>query len=279
MNQKVAVIGTGRMGSALAAALLNKGFATTVWNRTAAKTDATVPVGSARGEGYSRGRGASGCGDLLRRPEIEPALRGKILVQLSSGTPDEARQMQSWAGPLGIEYLDGAIMSYPVGIGKPEGTVLYSGSEELFKRVKPVLLAFGDNATFAGDEIGHASALDVAALIWAMSAMMGFLEGYIICEAENMPVERYMQLVKGLMPVLESLVADLYARVRAKDYGNTQAALETWAVGPREVIGWCKAHLVDHSIADPQLLLIEKAVAAGKGQADFAYLYEVLKRV
>ena len=215
---------------------------------------------------------------LLRRPEIEPALRGKILVQLSSGTPDEARQMQSWARPLGIEYLDGAIMSYPVGIGKPEGTVLYSGSEELFKRVKPVLLAFGDNATFAGDEIGHASALDVAALIWAMSAMMGFLEGYIICEAENMPVERYMQLVKGLMPVLESLVADLYARVRAKDYGNTQAALETWAVGPREVIGWCKAHLVDHSIADPQLLLIEKAVAAGKGQADFAYLYEVLKK-
>jgi hypothetical protein len=35
---------------------------------------------------------------------------------------------------------------------------------------------------------------------------------------------------------------------------------------------------VDHTIADPQLLLIEKAVAAGKGQADFAYLYEVLKR-
>ena len=131
---------------------------------------------------------------------------------------------------------------------------------------------------FVGDEIGHASALDVAALIWAMSAMVGFLQGYVICEAENMPVERYMQLVKALMPVLESLVADLYARVRGKDYGNTQAALETWAVGPREVIGWCKAHGVDHSIADPQLLLIEKAVKAGKGQADLAYLYEVLKR-
>jgi len=87
---------------------------------------------------------------LLRRPEIEPALRGKILVQLSSGTPDEARQMQSWARPLGIEYLDGAIMSYPVGIGKPEGTVLYSGSEELFKCVKPVLLAFGPGRSSAG---------------------------------------------------------------------------------------------------------------------------------
>lgn len=30
MNQKVTVIGTGRMGSALATALFSKGFATTV---------------------------------------------------------------------------------------------------------------------------------------------------------------------------------------------------------------------------------------------------------
>jgi len=39
MNEKVTVIGAGRMGSALAAALSNKGFVTTVWNRTAAKTE------------------------------------------------------------------------------------------------------------------------------------------------------------------------------------------------------------------------------------------------
>jgi len=34
MNQKVTVIGAGRMGSALAAALYKRGFDTTVWNRT-----------------------------------------------------------------------------------------------------------------------------------------------------------------------------------------------------------------------------------------------------
>ena len=154
MNQRVAVIGTGRMGSALAAALMNKGFVTTVWNRTVAKTE---PLS---GLGVRIANIAEAVGDadvvivnvnnydstmqLLRRPEMESALRGKILVQLSSGTPDEARGMQSWARPLAIEYLDGAIMSYPVGIGKPEGTVLYSGSEQLFEHVKPVLLAFGE---------------------------------------------------------------------------------------------------------------------------------------
>jgi 3-hydroxyisobutyrate dehydrogenase-like beta-hydroxyacid dehydrogenase len=38
MNQRVTVTGTGRMGSALAAALFSKGFATITWNRTASKT-------------------------------------------------------------------------------------------------------------------------------------------------------------------------------------------------------------------------------------------------
>lgn len=289
MDRKVTVIGTGRMGSALAVALLHKGLVTTAWNRTAAKAEPLsrlgVRVAKTMLEALDQAEvvvvnvdSYHSTFQLLRHPEIEAALRGKNLVQLSSGTPDDAREMQSWARPLGIEYLDGAIMSYPVGIGKPEGTVLYSGPEELFQRVKPVLLAFGDNAMFVGDEIGHASALDVALLIWATSAMTGFLQGYIVCEAENMPVEKYLQLIKGLMPVLESVVADLFARAGTREYGNTQAALETWAVGPREMIDWCKAHGVDHSIADPQLLLIEKAVKAGKGQADFAYLYEVLKK-
>ena len=45
MNQRVAVIGTGRMGSALVAALLNKGFVTTVWNRTAPKTEPLSRLG------------------------------------------------------------------------------------------------------------------------------------------------------------------------------------------------------------------------------------------
>jgi 3-hydroxyisobutyrate dehydrogenase-like beta-hydroxyacid dehydrogenase len=163
MNRKVAVIGTGRMGAALATALLNKGFATTVWNRTAVKTEPLSRLGVHVAKDILEAVGQAdvvivninsyeSTTQLLWRPEIESALRSKILVQLSTGTPDEARKMRSWAQPLGIEYLDGAIMSWPVAIGKPEGTVLYSGSEELFNRAKLVLLAFGDNAMFVGDE-------------------------------------------------------------------------------------------------------------------------------
>ncbi len=61
--------------------------------------------------------------------------------------------MESWAQPHGIEYLDDAILGNPIDIGKPQVIALYSGSDELFNRVKAILLAFGDNAMFVGKEI------------------------------------------------------------------------------------------------------------------------------
>jgi hypothetical protein len=88
----------------------------------------------------------------------------------------------------------------------------------------------------------------------------------------------YLQVIKQFMPAIEAALADLCDKIQSKDYGNTQAALETCAVAPRELIGWCEKHRVNHTFADPQLLLIERAVKAGKGRWDFAYLYEVLKQ-
>ena len=289
MNQKVTVIGAGRMGSALAAALYKRGFDTTVWNRTSSKTESLSRLGLRVAPTVLEAVGDAeivivninnyeSTNQLLRQKAIESALRGKVLVQLSSGTPDEAREMESWARPRGINYLDGAIINYPVDIGKPQGTVLYSGPDELFNRVKPVLLAFGDNAMFVGKEIGQASATDIAALSFCMGAFLGFIQGYIVYEAENLPVAGYLQVIKTLMPAIEPALADLCQKIQSRDYGNTQASLETWTVAPRELIGWCEKHGVNHTFADPQLRLIERAVKAGKGKLDLAYLYEVLKQ-
>ena len=80
---------------------------------------------------------------------------------------------------------------------------------------------------FVGKEIGQASATDVAGLSFAMGAMLGFLHGYIVYEAENLPVDGYLQVVKKFMPAIEATLADLCDKIQGKNYGNTQAALET----------------------------------------------------
>jgi 3-hydroxyisobutyrate dehydrogenase-like beta-hydroxyacid dehydrogenase len=106
MNQKVTVIGTDRMGSALAAALFNKGFATTVWNRTASKTEALSRLGLGVAPSLPDAVGQADVVivninnyntalQLLRHPEMDSALRGKAIVQLTTSTPDEARKLES----------------------------------------------------------------------------------------------------------------------------------------------------------------------------------------
>jgi 3-hydroxyisobutyrate dehydrogenase-like beta-hydroxyacid dehydrogenase len=289
VNQKATVIGTGRMGSALATALFDKGFVTTVWNRTVSKTEPLARLGLRAAQSVLEAVNAADAiivnvlnydstKQLLRHPEIESALRGRILVQLTTGTPDEAKEMDSWARAHGIEYLDGAILSYPMNIGKPEATVLYSGPEELFNRVKPVLLAFGDNAMLVGNEIGQASALDIAVMAaFCANTMFGFLYGYIVCEAEKLSVGRYLQFVKSLLPVVGMTLDDMCGKLQQKDYNGDQASLEAWSVAPKELVQWCREHGVDHSMITPQLLLFERAIKAGKGQSDFSYFYEVLK--
>jgi 3-hydroxyisobutyrate dehydrogenase-like beta-hydroxyacid dehydrogenase len=98
MSYKVTVIGAGRMGSALATALFQKGFATTVWNRTGAKAEALSKLGLIVAQRVQESvREAdlvvvslsdySSTRQLLQHADIETALRGKIVVQLSSGTP------------------------------------------------------------------------------------------------------------------------------------------------------------------------------------------------
>jgi anti-sigma factor RsiW len=74
-----------------------------------------------------------------------------------------------------------------------------------------------------------------------------------------------MQFINSLMPVLEMVLSGLLGTIRAKDYDNTQASLEAHAACPTELMKWSRRQGADHSLVDPQHLLMEKAT---KPEAD-----------
>lgn len=289
MSLKVSVAGMGRMGSALATALFRKGFSTTVWNRTPSKTEPLARLGLRVASSLEEAARVSDvvviilsdyatAQRLLQDPGVVSALSAKVLVQLGTGTPQEARQMESWANQHNISYLDGAIMSYPSGIGAPECTIFYSGSEQVFDRLKPVLMALGGNTLFVGKAIGHASALDMAGLAFVLSTMFGFLEGYIVCKEEGLPPEAFMESVKSMLPTIEGMLGGISTRIQSAEYTGNEATIEAWSVGPRELMAWCKEHGMGHGIARAQHDLFEQATKAGRAQDDFAYFYEIMRK-
>jgi len=101
---------------------------------------------------------------LLRSKDVAGKLAGKLLVQLSTGTPREARDGEAWAKKAGVAYLDGAIMAYPKDIGSQECTILYSGQKEVFEANRGLLLNLDGAPVFVGDDIGGASTLDQSVL-------------------------------------------------------------------------------------------------------------------
>lgn len=161
------------MGQALAAALLKNGHPTTVWNRSPEKADNLVGMGAVRAETISEAVSANSVviiclstyevmNELLA--PLDNALTGRVLINLTSGTPDDARKSEQWAKARGAEYLDGAIMAVPQMIGMTEALLFYGGSRELFQTYEPLLKVFGDNSVYLSEDPGVPLLYDLALL-------------------------------------------------------------------------------------------------------------------
>lgn len=132
MKLSISVVGTGRMGSALARALLRSGYRTTVWNRTKQKAEPLAALGATvAGSVLEAVKAAEiiivnvsdyqATAAVLHDDAVASALRGKLVVELTSGTPHGAREAAEWFAEHGASYLDGAIMATPDFIGQMPG--------------------------------------------------------------------------------------------------------------------------------------------------------------
>jgi 3-hydroxyisobutyrate dehydrogenase-like beta-hydroxyacid dehydrogenase len=120
MTETVAVLGTGKMGTALARAFVAAGHSVVVWNRAPAKAEPLRTVATLASTPEIAARDSSivvvsltdysACGGVLFSDKMGESLRGKTVVQLTSGTPSNARTGAEWAVRHGVHYLDCAIL-------------------------------------------------------------------------------------------------------------------------------------------------------------------------
>lgn len=123
----VTVIGLGPMGQAMAGAYLDKGYEVTVWNRTPARADDLVARGASRAGSVEAALTAADLvvlslidhdavdAVLAQAPEV--ALAGRVLVNLTSDTPDRTRETAAWLAERGAVQIAGGVQVPPPGIG------------------------------------------------------------------------------------------------------------------------------------------------------------------
>ncbi|MFF6886092.1 NAD(P)-dependent oxidoreductase [Streptomyces sp. NPDC012421] len=282
----VTVLGLGSMGSALAAVLLERGHETTVWNRSADKARPLVDQGARLAATPEEAVAASpvviACvlDHAALRAVLDPAagaLAGKTLVNLTSGSPEQAGEADAWAGSHGADYLDGAIMTTPPGVGSPEMMFLYSGSRAAFEAHRPTLASLGD-PLYMGAEPGLASLYDAALLGLMWSTLTGWLHGTALVAAEKTPATAFTPVAIRWLTAVAGFMTTYAPQVDAGRYPGDDATVDVQIAAVDHLLHAAEARGVDNALPELLKSAMERARAAGHGSDSYASVIEVLKK-
>jgi len=282
----VSLIGLGPMGIALARALQSK-FTLAVWNRTAERAKPLLNQGTVLAPTALAAVQASpvvlvcvadytASRAILAAPGVADALRGKVLVQLSTGTPQDARE--DWAALSGVAYLDGALLATPGQIGRPDTPLFISGEERALTACRPVLEAIAGNIQYMGEPIGNAAAWDLATLSCMFGAMSGFFHGVRICESEGLGVEAFSQMIGAISPVLGEMISAEGQAIHANRYGEPESSMATCAGSGRLFVKQAREAGLDASFPDFLMGLFERSLSAGFANERLAAMVKVLRQ-
>jgi 3-hydroxyisobutyrate dehydrogenase-like beta-hydroxyacid dehydrogenase len=204
-------------------------------------------------------------------------LRGRTLVQLSTGSPQDARSGEAWAKARGAEYLDGAILATPRQIGTPESVILASGSERAFAAARVVLLQLAGQVSYLGERAAAASAFDQGFLSTLFSALAGFYHALDVVDAEGLSVREFATLFEATGPAIIQMILHDAQSVASKRYDKPEASLETCLLSLQLMERSAREAGLDASIPAFVSELFAAGKAAGLGAQSPAALVELLK--
>ncbi|MER7567013.1 NAD(P)-dependent oxidoreductase [Streptomyces sp. NPDC048523] len=283
----VTLLGLGAMGTALARTWLAAGHPLTVWNRTAARARPLDAQGAKVADSAAEAVAASAlvvvC--LLDDASVQEALAGadlagRDLVNLTTGTPAQARERAEWARERGARYLDGGIMAVPPMIGVPDsgGYVFYSGSPELFERHRKTLAVPG-GTVYVGQDAGFAALHDVALLSAMYGMFAGAAHAFALIRKEDIDPASLAPLLADWLVAMAPAVHRTADQLRSDDY--TRGVVSTLAMqvaGTPAFLSTAEQQGVSPELLAPYFELMRRRLAEGSGEEDLTGVIDLLVR-
>ncbi|MFF5516990.1 NAD(P)-dependent oxidoreductase [Streptomyces coeruleorubidus] len=279
----VTVLGLGLMGSALAGAFLRAGHPTTVWNRTTAKADDLVARGATLAESPAAALAAAplvvvcvsdydAVADVLDGP-----LDGRVVVNLTSGTPSRARALAEEVARRGGDYLDGGIMAVPEAVGTTDAVLAYSGPRPLYDAHESTLASLG-TGLHLGDDPGLSATHEMATLVLMWGMLDGFLNGAAILGTAGVSATAYLPLAQT---AIDTVAGWLPGYARQADHGTYPAddgTIDTHLTAMAHVVEESESLGVNAELPKLVKALAERAAAAGHGAGGYAALVEQFRK-
>ncbi|OBI50566.1 6-phosphogluconate dehydrogenase [Mycobacterium kyorinense] len=286
-NHHIGWLGTGRLGTAMAARLLADGVALTVWNRTASKTAPLIELGATAAERASDlGRCdivfttvtsspdllavTSGPAGLLR---AQPTLR--IVVDCSTVSAQAAAAVRAEAANRDIAFLSAPVSGNADMVAEGRASLIVSGAAEAFKTVEPHLRAITPSVTYCGTG-GEALLTKLCHNLLLGMVSEALAEATTLAQKGGVAPSDFLDFIDG------SVLGSTFIRhkgqaIRARNYEptftteNLRKDFDLGLAAARELE-------VPMPVAATTHQLIQTAIGHGYGKSDFAALYEMAAR-
>ena len=205
----VGYVGLGVMGGGIAKRLLDAGHTVTGWNRTQEKAQPLLDAGMRWG-GTPR--------EVAERSEIVFTMvtntaavlavtegpdgilaglaPGKVYVDQSTASPDNARALAARVAALGAHMLDAPVSGSVITLEQGKLAVMVGGDEAVFARILPVLEAIGPKVFHVGPN-GAAVTIKIAANLQLAVQMLAFSEGVLLAEKSGIPRAKAVEVLLG----------------------------------------------------------------------------------
>lgn len=168
---RVAILGTGKMGAAMARRLAAAGHELTLWNRHASRAEA-VGVGKVASTPAEAASEADVIISMLTdesavrevylgRDGALTAARSQVFVDMSTAGPDVSREIGPAIERAGATFVEAPVLGSIAAIEAGGALVLAAGKPDAVERARPILELFGE-VRHIGD-LGSAAALKLIA--------------------------------------------------------------------------------------------------------------------
>jgi 3-hydroxyisobutyrate dehydrogenase len=207
-TKKVAFLGLGTMGFAMAGHLARAGHRVTVYNRTATKAalwaerheGATAPSPAAAARDAEMVFVCVGNDDDLRQVALgaDGALsgmaKGALLIDHTTASADVARELNEAARARGIGFLDAPVSGGQSGAEQGRLTVMVGGSEADFARAEPVIATYARAVELMGPA-GSGQLTKMVNQICVAGLIQALAEGLDFAVKAGLDAERAVEVI------------------------------------------------------------------------------------
>jgi 3-hydroxyisobutyrate dehydrogenase len=264
----------------MAANLVKKGYAVTVWNRDQSKTAPLAELGASVAPGIaalaqevevvvSMLRDDAVVRRLLLEQAIPNAKAGTTFIDMSTVTPGMARQLAEAAAANGCGFLDAPVSGSKAEAAGGQLNIMVGGSAEVLEAQRDILAAMGQNIVHVGPN-GASAFLKLANN--QLAAVMLAAMGESLALIEKAGIDRTMAL-EALVGTVSRVAQLKQAKIQAQDW-ETQFALDLMHKDLTQTLQAADELGLPMPILAVARESYQRARQNGKGALDFAVITE-----